>query len=273
MDSDSVSAIITNYNNAPTIGRAIRSVREQTHQDWELIVVDDASKDESIRVIQAALDGETRARLEVMPTNSGGPGKPRNHAVTIARGRWVAFLDADDVWHPRKLELQLAAARKTDARFVSTRRLSFRKDDEIRFDEKLAPTDTVLAGARLDHVQLARKNFLCTSSVLGWRELFLAHPFHPDLRYRAIEDYWCWLHVHRDGIPWSWLMRTPLVHYRLAETSISRSRAEMIRKHWMLYGDYFSGQPWAVLRRCLSMGTYAGYSIARLASERWLGVR
>jgi len=273
MGPDSVSAIITNYNNAPTVARAIQSVREQSFSDWELIVVDDASQDGSVGEIKSALRGEPRGRLEVMPVNSGGPGRPRNHAVTMARGRWVAFLDADDVWHPRKLEIQLAAARETGARFVSTRRLSFRKDEEIRFDTNLQPAGKALGGSRLNHAQLARKNFLCTSSVLGWRELFLASPFHPDVRYRAIEDYWCWLLVHRDGIPWSWLMSTPLVHYRLAETSISRSRAEMIRKHWMLYRDYFEGQPWAGLRRCLSMATYAGYSVVRLASERLLGVR
>lgn len=273
MESDLVSVVITNFNNAAYVGQAIGSVRQQTFQNWELIVVDDASTDGSVDRIRGALEGESRGRMEVLPENSGGPGQPRNHAVGLARGKWVAFLDADDVWHPRKLELQLAAARATGARFVSTRRFSFRQETEIRFDANRGAVEGDLSGERMGHGKLVRKNFLCTASVLGLRDLFLAHPFQPERRYRAIEDYWCWLHVHRDGIPWSWLMRTPLVYYRLAETSISRSRTDMIRKHWMLYGDYFAGQTLGGVRRWWSMGTYAGYSLARLASERWLGVR
>ncbi len=131
--SPSVTVVLTNYNTGNYVGSAIRSVRMQTYTDWQLIVLDDASTDDSLDRIRDAVIAESRACVEIMPRNSGGPGVPRNRGVEMARGRWVAFLDSDDLWHPRKLELQLKASEATGARFVATRRRSFRRDEEVDF--------------------------------------------------------------------------------------------------------------------------------------------
>ncbi|MCX6924469.1 MAG: glycosyltransferase family 2 protein, partial [Verrucomicrobia bacterium] len=119
--SPTCSIVITSYNNAGVIGDAIHSVRAQTFRDWELLVVDDHSSDKTVAILEKALEGIPRARLIRLATNSGGPAQPRNVGVAASRGRYIAFLDADDLWHPLKLEVQLEAVRQAGVEFISTR--------------------------------------------------------------------------------------------------------------------------------------------------------
>lgn len=93
------------YNTARFIAETINSVLNQTHQNWELIIVDDCSKDDTDRVV--AQFSDTRIRYLKNEKNSGAA-VSRNKALREAKGRWVAFLDSDDMWMPEKLEKQIA---------------------------------------------------------------------------------------------------------------------------------------------------------------------
>lgn len=107
--SDTVSVIIPAYNAATTIDRTLDSVRAQTWRDLEIIVVDDGSSDDTAaRVLRHAAEDD-RVRLSVQP--NGGVARARNSGIDQARGALVAPVDADDLWHPRKIELQVAALR------------------------------------------------------------------------------------------------------------------------------------------------------------------
>src|SRR4051812_24472999 len=100
-----VSIIIPTYNRAAYLGAAIASVRAQTFADWELIVVDDGSTDETA----AMLDELSDPRIRVLRIgHSGSESITRNAGLRLAEGEWVAFLDSDDLWVPEKLERQLA---------------------------------------------------------------------------------------------------------------------------------------------------------------------
>lgn len=99
-----VSVVIVTYNKAATIGPAIESVLRQTHQNVEVLVVDDGSTDETAERVQAFGD-----RVRYLPKENGGTGSARNLGIEQAQGKYVAFLDGDDLWLPRKLEIQLAA--------------------------------------------------------------------------------------------------------------------------------------------------------------------
>jgi succinoglycan biosynthesis protein ExoO len=101
------SVIIPVYNGARELPRSVGSVLRQTDQDFEIIVVNDASTDESLAVAHAAADD--RIRVVDLPPPSHGPGFARNAGLALARGRWIAFLDADDEWLPDHLA-QVAAA-------------------------------------------------------------------------------------------------------------------------------------------------------------------
>jgi succinoglycan biosynthesis protein ExoO len=123
-----VSILMAAYNAAECIPRALASVQAQTHDDWEAIVVDDASTDETVSVVAALARREPRIRL-LRRERNGGPSAARNTALDAATGEWVAVLDADDAWRPERLERLLAAAARTGAELVA--------DNQIFFDGEL----------------------------------------------------------------------------------------------------------------------------------------
>lgn len=109
MASERVSIIIPTYNRAHTVCRTLDSVLAQTHADWEAIVVDDGSKDNTREIIEARYAGEPRIRYSVK--ENGGAAAARNAGLGMASGDFIAFLDSDDTWVPWKLELQLQCFR------------------------------------------------------------------------------------------------------------------------------------------------------------------
>ena len=100
-----ISVVIPCYNRAATIGRAISSALSQSVCPHEILVIDDGSTDDSIRVAKS-IDPSVR----VIAKANGGAASARNLGISLAVGEWIAFLDSDDEWHPNKLELQIAAA-------------------------------------------------------------------------------------------------------------------------------------------------------------------
>ncbi|PWN56302.1 glycosyltransferase family 2 protein [Abyssibacter profundi] len=109
-----VSVIMAARNADQTVAEALESVRSQTLADWELIVVDDHSTDGTARVVRHAAESDPRIQLLNMAVQSG-PGAARNVALAAAQGRWVAVLDADDRYHPERLERMVSAAEALDA--------------------------------------------------------------------------------------------------------------------------------------------------------------
>lgn len=105
-----VSVILPTYNRASVIGRAIASVIAQSHREWELIVVDDASTDGTPAVVRSFAD--PRIFVVSLPFNCGSPARPRNVGLQLARGDWFAYIDDDNTWRPQHLERLLAAVRQ-----------------------------------------------------------------------------------------------------------------------------------------------------------------
>ena len=134
-----VSVIVPCYNCEAYLSTTLGSVLTQTHRELELIVVDDASTDGSAGLVEQFALQDPRVRLMRMPRNAGAPAAPRNLGTREARGEWIAYLDADDIWHPRKLELQLQALRDHGGDMCSTRMTDFRHECEIRFETLVLP--------------------------------------------------------------------------------------------------------------------------------------
>ena len=112
-----VSIIMPSYNTGKYIEESIRSVLAQTYENWELIIVDDCSTDDSDAIVEAFSD--PRIRYLKNPVNSGAA-VSRNWGLREAKGRWVAFLDSDDSWHPEKLERQIRFMEETGYKFTYT---------------------------------------------------------------------------------------------------------------------------------------------------------
>ena len=146
-----VSIVMPLYNAERYVGRAIESVIAQTYPAWELIVVDDCSTDASVQVVRKYVDVDQRICLVQNPTPSGGPTFPRNKAIGLAKGRFIAFLDSDDIWLPTKLEEQLPLFADEDTWVVFS---YYKKMDEDGHVHKRV----VRSPARLDYNKLLKGN-------------------------------------------------------------------------------------------------------------------
>jgi len=113
-EAPEVSIVTPIYNRAQYIGRAIQSVVDQTFDNWEMVVVDDCSTDSSREVIKSFALRDERIKLIESASNFGGPARPRNIGVERARAEYIAFLDSDDWWYPRKLEVCLGHVDRSD---------------------------------------------------------------------------------------------------------------------------------------------------------------
>lgn len=125
-----VSIITPNWNCGQFIAETIRSVQAQTYINWEMIIVDDCSTDESEKVVEPFLNKDKRILFFSNAKNSGAA-ECRNYALRIAKGRWIAFLDSDDLWVPEKLERQLSFMVKNDCKFSYTEYIEM---DEVGYE-------------------------------------------------------------------------------------------------------------------------------------------
>jgi glycosyltransferase involved in cell wall biosynthesis len=247
------------YNAASVIGETIESVIAQTFTDWTLTIVDDGSSDATVDAANAYAARDPRVRVVRIPIRAGRPAGPRNHGVALTESQYVAFLDADDLWHPQKLEIQLGEARRHGAGFVSSTCADFVRRDEIAaaIGRTLPSVQPVTA---IPHARLIRKNIIPTSSVLLERRLLEGLKFDERPEYRAVEDFDLWLRIHRRAGP-SIKIQQPLVYYRKSAGSISKSKLDMLRKNAMLLREHLEGQRFAGLKRVLYLGTYVTHSI------------
>ncbi|MSR89726.1 glycosyltransferase family 2 protein, partial [Patescibacteria group bacterium] len=114
-----VSIVVPVYNAASFIDETIKTVLDQTYTNWELLLVDDKSTDKSVKLIKPYLTKDKRIKLLSNKKNSGAA-ISRNKGIDAAKGRYIAFLDADDLWLPTKLEKQVAFMQKQDCAFGFT---------------------------------------------------------------------------------------------------------------------------------------------------------
>jgi glycosyltransferase involved in cell wall biosynthesis len=213
----SVSVVIASYNYGRYIGEALASVRAQTFSDWEAIVVDDGSTDETLAVVRPVL---ADPRFRLVRQDHGGQPRAKNRGIDESRGTFVAFLDADDRWRPAKLARQLERfAANRDLGVCQTRRTI------IDADGRPASGDdrTVFRGDVLD--PMYRRNFVCFSTVMLRRRVF-EHVGTFDERIGLAIDYDWWLRVAR-FYPFD-CVEEPLVEYRVGHANLSRRVADRL---------------------------------------------
>jgi teichuronic acid biosynthesis glycosyltransferase TuaG len=227
-----ISVVIPVYNAEKYIAAAIESVLGQSYEDFELLVVNDCSTDGTRTVVESFAFHDKRVCLINLPTNKGGPAGPRNIGVLRARGRWIAFLDADDIWHPCKLQRQFDLLEKTGARFCSTQMVDFVDTNQLS-----------LSDASLDEYEWV--SFLSqlikfrtpTSSVVVEKSLIERYPFNESMSYKAREDLDCWLHCHEE-IARSVKITRPMMGYRIIPGQISGRKWTMFKRHLYVLWRY-----------------------------------
>jgi teichuronic acid biosynthesis glycosyltransferase TuaG len=234
----SVSVVMPAYNAAGYIEAAIASVMKQTFTDWELLVINDCSTDDTPAIVERHHRADSRIRLITLPRNMGAPAGPRNIGIQTAQGRWIAFLDSDDLWHPDKLRIQLLALERTGAGFCSTQMVDFRSGEMPQL--RTASPDQI---EWISYWQQLVKFRTPTSSVVADRELLLRFPFNEAPAYKAREDLDCWLHCH-EALGRSIKITAPMMGYRIIEGQISGKKWIMLKRHFHVLRHYrrFSGR-------------------------------
>jgi teichuronic acid biosynthesis glycosyltransferase TuaG len=228
-----VTVVVPCFNASAFLRATIDSVLAQSYHRLELIVVDDRSTDDSAEIVRSYAGCDARVSLLQMPRNAGAPAAPRNAGVAAARGEWVAFLDADDLWHPRKLELQIQALSAQGASMCSTQMRDFRDEREVIWT-------TPPERPRIERVTLTQqliKYRTPTSSIVARRDLMHRHPFNEDLSYKAREDTDCFTRVH-ETMAFSIKIAHPLVFYRQQASQISGNKWKMIGRHLAMLRKY-----------------------------------
>lgn len=223
-----VTVVVPTYRRAGSIRAAVDSVLGQTHQDFEIVVVDDASADETPEVVRDIPD--PRVRLVVHERNLGG-NAARATGVAHARGRYVAFLDSDDVWWPTKLErqLDLLAAKGPSYTFCGTWFRLQTPDGEVRME-----IEPDIDGVRCP--ELCVRNALGGYSVLLVEKAALERIGGPDTALRSCQDWDLYLRLNDTG--GVCVVREPLITYVQDPTDpvrISRSRENVISGHRHMY--------------------------------------
>jgi teichuronic acid biosynthesis glycosyltransferase TuaG len=220
--TDLVSIIMPVYNAERTLKESVESVLAQRHQNWELILIDDGSKDGSIEQIEQFAGSDSRIKSLILPKNLGASGA-RNAGVQIASGRFIAFLDSDDIWLPEKLSKQLAAIDS------STLALCFTDYDWINAEGSPLGI-TVKAQDRPTWSNLTWGNNIGLSTTLIDRER-TGDPMMLPLRLN--HDFALWLELLRKGHQ---AIRVPesLVLYRVHSGSLSQNKFESFALNWKI---------------------------------------
>lgn len=208
-----VSVIIPAYNAEGFIREAVDSALNQTHEDREVIVVDDSSTDSTPFILESYGD-----RIRVHRQANAGVASARNAGARLATGHWVAFLDADDVWRPTKLAAQLAISRTA---ISYTDRFNFGERGDL--PEVQSDVTPLLSGDVFVPL-LMRGNFITVSSVMMTRGVFQqagGFVHQPG----GCEDWDCWLRIAR--LHHFSVCAQPLVGYRFTSNSMSRNHRAM----------------------------------------------
>lgn len=227
-----VSVIMPAYNAENYIQAALESVFKQTFYDWELLVVNDCSIDNTANLVEEYQKHEPRIKLINLTKNMGAPAGPRNLGIQNALGQWIAFLDADDIWHPEKLNRQMAVLQYTKAKFCSSQMIDFRGDETPKLSDALENQIEWISFAR----QLIKLR-TPTSSVIADKDLLLKHPFNEDMEYKAREDLDCWLHCHEE-LGETVKIMAPMVGYRIIDGQISGNKWTMVKRHLHVLRNY-----------------------------------
>ena len=228
-----VTVVIPAYNAEKLIAKTLESVQRQTYLDWNVIVVDDGSTDATREVVKNFSAADARISLLALDRNHGAPAGPRNRAVAVAEGQWIAFLDADDIWHPQKLELQMLQLARYGARFCCSAMQDFSNDAEVKDPRYEDPIST----RWLTFSQNRFKGRIPSSSVVVATELIRTFQFEEDPTYKAVEDYHCWLRILRSGVK-CLRIDLPLLHYRISPAQISRSKFTMAKRIYNLHRKF-----------------------------------
>ena len=217
-----VSIITPAYNCAYTIAETIESVLGQSYDCWEMIIVDDCSTDATVAVVQKYQEQDSRIRLIQLEKNQG-VANARNIGMQRAQGRYLAFLDSDDIWLKDKLTEQILFMKENDIAFSYTQYRQFREN--VENCKKLIDIIEVV-----NYKELLKRNIIgCLTVVLDREKIPVFHM--PKERH---EDYIVWLSILKQGYK-AYGLKQDLARYRISNASVSGDKQKSALWTWNIY--------------------------------------
>lgn len=217
-----VSIITPAYNCANNIADTIDAVLNQIYTDWEMIIVDDCSSDHTVDIVKQYQLRDLRIKLFELDRNQG-VANARNIAMQNAKGRYLAFLDSDDIWLPNKLSEQIKFMKQQNIAFSFTQYRQFAKD--VNKCKKIIDVPE-----SVDYNMLLKGNIIACLTVVIDRKYI---PAFVMLKERH-EDYIAWLHIMRKGFSGHGLKKD-LARYRISSSSVSGNKWNSILWTWNIY--------------------------------------
>lgn len=228
MNEGLVSVVIPVFNAARFISDTIMSVKSQTYTEWELILVDDGSTDNSLEIMQRMAAEQNRGGEQIRVIELGGnqkAAKARNRGVLEAKGRYIAFLDADDLWDPEKLSKQVAMMRDLDCAFSFT-------GYEFADEDGIGVQKIVHVPEKISYRKAVKNTTIFTSTVMfDLGKLTKEDIEMPDV---PSEDTATWWKVLKK-IPYAYGLDEDLTLYRRGGTTLSSNKVEAVKRTWNLY--------------------------------------
>ncbi|MEZ7498393.1 glycosyltransferase family 2 protein [Flavobacterium sp. Arc3] len=226
MESTLVSVIIPTFNSEKFISQAILSVQNQSYVNWEIILVDDCSTDATLSIVSELALNDTRIKYSKLSKNSG-TGVARNRGVSNAHGRYISFLDADDLWKTEKLQKQID--------FLTVNNVPFTFSFYDCMDEEGKPLNKrVEAPLNLSYRQLFFCNYIGNLTAIYDVNYFGKIPISP---IRKRQDWMLWLTVLKK-LKVAHPVTESLAYYRVRDNSISTSKFDLIKYNYAVYRKF-----------------------------------
>lgn len=223
--SNLVSIITPSYNSSKFISSTINSVLEQTYLNWEMIIIDDCSNDNSNEIIGTYCKKDDRIKLIRLNKNVG-PAIARNIGIELATGKYIAFLDADDLWLPNKLEKQIQFMEKTDVLLCYSSYYIINENDKI-IDQFIIPLKKIKYKDLLKRCIIGNLTAVYDAERIG--KVMLANVGHGEHG-----DYTLWLSILKK-IDYGYGINEILAKYRLYKGSISSNKVKAAIWQWKIY--------------------------------------
>lgn len=220
-----ISIIMPAYNCEKYIEDSIKSVLYQTYQNWELIVIDDKSKDNTYALLNKLKVQDNRIKVFQNERNMG-VGQTRNRGVELANGQWIAFLDSDDLWKKEKLEKQIQKLKEQQKAKLLFTASAFISEDGT-------PKDYILhIPEKVNRKQLLKQNIISCSSVLVQKSYLKKYPMSGNVMIH--EDFAVWLQILSEET-YAYGIDEPLLVYRVSANSKSGNKIKAAKMNWNTY--------------------------------------
>lgn len=255
-----VSIITPLYNAENYITATIQSIQNQTHTHWEHIIVNDLSTDTSLQLVEAFSKRDARIKVVTLSRNSGAA-YSRNKATELAKGAYIAFLDADDLWHPQKLEKQLQFMKEHNAAVSYT--------NYVHINEAGEPL-----GKRIKALPELRYKKQHSNNYIGnltgmYKASEIGKIIAPSIRKR--QDWALWLEAIKKSNRPALGLQEDLAFYRIHEGSMSANKLNLVKYNFKFYKEYLR-YSWMKSAFCLLGFFYEYFFIRTKWIEKYLPV-